>query len=163
MKKSFGLIEVLIVTTIFIIFAGALTGLVLTSSKNFVVSRHRLSAANIAREGAELVGEIRDTAWQKGINWSNFGTSANIACWGLNSSPDDKKVAPNYSDSNCDFSHWRLVSGNEAINRNYVDYARKIKIDEPNSDTKRVTVTVSWQDFGHDHQIQIITYLTNWK
>jgi len=32
---------------------------------------------------------------------------------------------------------------------------------DPN--TKKVTVTVSWEERGRDHKLEIFTYLTNWK
>ena len=33
--------------------------------------------------------------------------------------------------------------------------------DDPN--TKKVTATVSWEERGRSHSIELITYLTNWR
>lgn len=65
-QKSFGLLEVLIVTTIFILFAGALISLVTVGSKNAVINKHRLQAADLGREGIELTKYNRNVVWGGG-------------------------------------------------------------------------------------------------
>jgi len=30
-------------------------------------------------------------------------------------------------------------------------------------DTKEVTVTVSWTERGRSHEVELVTYLTNWN
>jgi type II secretory pathway pseudopilin PulG len=160
-SKSFGLIEVVAAAGIFIIFIGSLVTLSSTSSRNIIINKHRLQAANLAREGIEMVREIRDTAWRNDVSWSDLKEP----CWGL---AGNLRRLENYQgELKCDYWHYHLVNGNEIISIDNVQYTRNISINDwqvvnPN-DAKTVTVTVSWNDFGRTRTVTMITYLTNWN
>lgn len=167
-RKSFTLVEVIVAVTLFAFFIGAAFSLFVASQQNVTTSRHRFQAANLAREGAELVREIRDTAWLHNATWAIFTT--NGPCYGLGGvnpgNPLKLDFLTNYWDQryrDCAFEHWRLVGDTEPITQNNVNYTRAITVDNINTtDTKKITVTVSWDEAGKAKEIKMITYLTDW-
>lgn len=169
MKKGFGLIEVVISAGIFVIFIGSLTALSGVSARNSVINKHRLIAANLVREGLELVSEMRDTAWRQGKSWSDLGTSV---CFGLVGDGGARYIQ--YTNpAGCNYYYWNLVTtypGSPSFNSprfyegvGYVDYTRTFSVVDLDISLKKITVRVTWPDFGTDRYVEGITYLTNWK
>lgn len=175
-KKSFGLLEVVIAVGIFAAFAGSMITVISLSSKNMVVNKHRLQAANLAREGIELVTEIRDTAWQYNVDWDTMWAvqSRTPQCWGLGFDNPKKLVTASPTGCGMDgINHWMLntdING-EVINTplppngDGITFTRFINTEDYNWDpnTKKVTVTVRWNDYGQTKNVTMVTLLTNWK
>ncbi len=177
-SHSFGLLEVIIAVAIFTLFAGSIVSVISLSSKNMVVNKHRLQAANLAREGIELVTEIRDTAWFKGDDWVKIGDNnyggpnpEQKPCWGLSQGikkidflEDDFTSYP----ANCGFGHWRLVGSavsygdDKIITQNSVKFTREVIV-EDTMDIKKITAKVTWDDFGQTKTVEMATLLTDWK
>jgi type II secretory pathway pseudopilin PulG len=169
-KNSFSLIEVVISVGIFLLVIGSLIAISLVNSRNLVMSKHRLVAVNLAREAAEETVQIRDTFWLNDSNWGNISGSS----WGL--SPGNKKVCGLGVDPTCvinpNASHLYLESTGGSITLPAIDgvsYTRSIIISRvdlagaANNDFRKVTVQVSWNDFGALRRATVVTYLTNWK
>lgn len=182
-KQSFSLIEVVVSVGIFLLVIGSLIALGLVNSRNLVISKHRLQAVNLAREGVEKVIEVRDTAWlnignaQPMTYWADnmTGTTPPInPCWGLSSGGGDKVVElyTGAAGSGCTTSHPRLVTGPESPitppNNDGVSYTRHLTIEAKmpdgngNTDFLKVTAKVTWDDFGTQKNATVVTYLSNW-
>ena len=153
-SSSFTLIEVLIAAAIFVIFAGSIIALFSLNSKNVVVNKHRLEATNLAREGIELVTQIKQTAGARpGQDWET-------GCWKINNG--DKFLSMGAAGTDCE-NTWRLENGpNDTIALpDTIPYTRVINISDE-SGAKKITVTVSWNDYGIERTATEVTYLTKW-
>jgi len=146
--SSFTLIEVVFAVGIILIFLGSLIAIFNVGTKNAVVSKHRLQAANLARGALEIAREVRDTAKVQGVNWNQI-------CWLPN--------GDNYPLANCNNSgHLGLKSGSEEVQYDGVNFKRKITVINTSLDIKKITATVSWDDYGQSHSVTMVTYLTNY-
>lgn len=154
-RTGFTLIEVLIAAAIFVIFAGSIIALFSLNSKNVVVNKHRLEATNLAREGIELVTQIKQTASARGQDWTG-------GCWKID--VGTKILVKDNSNPVCDPNTWRLIDGaNDSIALpDTIPYTRVINIGDE-SGAKKITVTVSWSDYGIDREATEVTYLTKWQ
>jgi type II secretory pathway pseudopilin PulG len=166
--KSFGLIEVLISVAIIAMFLGALIGLTASGTKSTLSSENRLQAANLAREGMEMVRQIRDTAYLNGANWRG-GASNDLdgVCWGLASGTNNgRRLVYSSPPSACSFNHPYLASGSENITGYKIPFRRQIIIDDippVPSNLKKITVIITWAESGVSKNIQMISYLSNWQ
>lgn len=143
-RRSFTLIEVVFAAGLIIMFLAALISLFNISSRNVVVSKHQLQAANLAREGAEYMRYARDSCWK-------FSST----CIPWNSTLAAKAAALS------------VVIGPV----NSVSFTRTVSVTYPNTagcpsaSCARVVSTVQWADFSstNNHSVTMTTYLTNWK
>ena len=184
-RGAFSLIEVVVSVGIFLLLIGALVALGLVNSRNLVISKHRLQAVNLAREGVEKITEVRDTAWLNiGVAfpdpyWTNIMTSSGNPCWGLGLTtvpPVTSVRVENYTGvagSGCAFLHRHLTSGTESMTlqtaSDSVTYTRQIQIEGRGPDGnlnpayRKIIASVSWQDFGTTKTATVVTFLANWK
>jgi len=152
-KKGISIIELLIVVAVITTAFATLLGIAGFSLKILNSIKETTQANNLAQEAIEAVRNFRDeTEW--GVD--GLGT--------LSASTDY------YPQQTGSPPQWQMTLGEETINI----FTRKIVFNNvrrdgndniveaggtPDNNTKKVTVTVSWKD----EQIQIQTYLTNWR
>lgn len=152
-KKGLSLVEVLVASSIIIIFFLALVGIYNTYLKISRTNIYSIKAAFLAEEGIEAIKSLRD------LSWNN-----NIAPLSTN------------SDLYLEFSGGRWVSTTTNL---YTDgmFERKVNITEVNRDpsngdivtsggildtgTRLVTVTVSWPYKNSTSSRVVATYITN--
>lgn len=159
--KGISIIEILIVIAITTVALTSLLTLTTSSLRAVILTKETTQAKNIAEETIEAVRNFRDgTVW----NSNGLGT---LLTGELNPyhSEKDTSVSP---------PKWKLVLGVQTIN----GFARKVVFtdiqrdlddnivesggaNDPNA--KKVKVNISWGKFGGLHQIEIMTYLTNWR
>ena len=156
-NKGISIIEILVVVFIISVTLTSLLGLIGFSLGAASLMKQTNQANFLAQETMEAVRNFRDnTSW----NTNGLGTLT------LNS--------PYHPEKTADIPpKWNLVSSEEPLgifNRKVVfekvyrdgnDNIAQSGSEDPN--TKKATVTVSWQERGRSHQIEIITYLTNWQ
>ncbi len=156
-KKGISIIEILVVIAILGVVLTSLLGLVSFSLKGSSLIKQNHQANNLAQEIIEVVRNFRDqTVWDT----TGLGTLTVDTAYYPEKTAD---VPPK----------WSLVSGEETIgifNRKVVfervyrdtnDDIADSGTEDP--DTKKATVTVSWQERERDHQIELVTYFTNWQ
>ncbi len=158
-KKGVSIIEILAVIFIITLTLTSLLGLISFSFGFSNLIKQTIQANNLVKETMETVRNFRD-----GTNWNLDGLGT-VATGDSNPYHLEKSGSP---------PKWILVSGVETSNI----FSRKIVFENimrndngniVNSggvidpDTKKVTVTASWQEKGRIHNISLITYLTNWK
>jgi len=157
-NKGILIIEILISIAIITIALVSLLSLVVFSLKASTITKQTLQANNLAQEAMEAVRDFRD-----GTDWYDNGLGDKPSGSGNPYWPElDILSNP---------SKWILSSGSETID----GFTRKIVLEEvsrslgdiedpynglnDDPDTRKVTVTVSWED----KEVEIITYFTNWR
>jgi prepilin-type N-terminal cleavage/methylation domain-containing protein len=154
MKKAFTLIEVTFAVAIILIFLGSLIAISNVSSKNVVVSLHRLEAANQARLVAEVARQVKDTGKLQNIPWATMNNS----CW----LPGSLGGGVNHPVASCGGRSFGFTSGHE--NLSYADgtvFTRQATITNITGSIKKIDAQVSWTDFGQTHSVIMTTYLTD--
>ena len=156
-KKGISIIEILVVIAIIITALSSLLGLASFSLGVSTLIKQTNQANNLSQEVMEAVRNFRD------------GTSWDIDGLGKLATSTDY-----YPQATGSPSKWQLVQGTENID----GFTRKVVFEDVmrdsnsnivesggtyNPNTKKVTVTVSWEERGRDHKLEIFTYLTNWK
>jgi len=156
-KKGISIIEILVVIAIIITALSSLLGLASFSLGVSTLIKQTNQANNLSQEVMEAVRNFRD------------GTSWDIDGLGKLATSTDY-----YPQATGSPSKWQLVQGTENID----GFTRKVVFEDVMRDsnsnivesggtndpnTKKVTVTVSWEERGRDHKLEIFTYLTNWK
>ena len=152
-NKGVSIIEILVVIVIINVTLVALLGLAAFSLKNSTLVKETNQADFLVQEAFEAVRNFRD-----GTEWATDGLgNLSPGIYHLEKSVD---IPPK----------WQLISGSEIIN----GFSREIEIEnvhrdsvshdiveigDPDSETKKVTVTVSWKD----KEVKIATYFTNWR
>ncbi len=171
-EKGFTMIETIL--AILIISTGVIGayGIVTNLTSYGTISPTRLTAVYLAKEGTEVVRNIRDTNWLNNYSWDN----------GLASSPcspasDDNSCIVAWDSSALQLktivpgvglddpipslkvdSSWRYnyASGTATI------FTRKIKITKPASDYLLVEITISWNDRNKPYSLTTRERLYNW-
>ena len=157
-EKGSLLVEIVIVAGI---VAGSLTAILGVATTFLVIShvvQQTSQATALAQEGLEIVRNYRDgTSWSAGLGAVAYGPTVYHSVQSGNP------------------PQWTFVSGSETIN----EFSRQIVFAQvcrnasanivacPGSSTdansKKATVTVSWQERGRSHKVELTAYFTNWK
>jgi len=126
----------------------------------------RLIASYLAKEGIEIVRNIRDTNWLERINdpaiiWNDGLTDGDPQPDDYQADYDDTTLFPYNPD---DFLMIEaLPSGFYGYNRGtQTKFQRKITIDDSTADVLKVTVNVDWQEKGESYNFSAEEYLYNW-
>ena len=139
-RRGFTLLEVVIVGSIFTIGILGVLGVISQSLSFSSLTSERLIASYLAQEGVEIVQNIRDTnfiegaptAWDDGLTGCSSGCEADYTSDGL-------VVFANRFLRVDNDNFYNYTSGTETRLK------RKIEIQNVNSSTKRVVVTVLWE------------------
>lgn len=170
-STGFTLIEILIAS--FVILIGVVASYFVVQeifSQTFDTST-RLTAIYLAKEGAEVVRNLRDTGWLQNLPWGSNGIGGDNTFW----EADYTNTASLTSCSTCtgsdsDFNILRFIKAWSSNNDPFYDYSggsntifkRRIHIERPGGNVIKVTVDVMWQDLGIQ-KVTIENYLYDWK
>ena len=152
-NQGFGLIEIIIVVAIVSLAFGALGGLGNYSLKISNRLKNQIIATNLAAEIIEAAKAVKDENWNI------------LAGLSLETPFHPEKTGPPQK--------WTLASDSENLNR----FSRQAVLSQVfrdvndniaptgtlDSNTKKITATVSWTEDGQNRQISLTAYLTNWK
>lgn len=156
-KDGFTIIEIVIAIVVVVSVFGTILSLISLDIRSSERNRMRLQAVLFAQEAMEAVRNFRDNT-----KWSENGPG--ILTSGINYRP---VIAS---------SGWNIVSGSESVgvfNRNIVFYnvsrdangniESVYNLAQNDVNTKRIVVTVGWND-RHGSTNEILTgYITNWR
>ncbi|MCH7604694.1 hypothetical protein IID24_01780 [Patescibacteria group bacterium] len=165
--RGVSIIEILFVITIITVGLAGILALASLSLVSSSIAKQTIEAGALAQDTMEAVRNHRD-----GVPWNDDDPADEYDGLGFVSTG---VAHPYHSELSGDIPpRWKLVSGTETLNgftRQIVfdDVRRDINddivesggVDDP--DTKKVTVTVSWQERDRARQVEIVTYLTNWN
>ena len=178
-QQGFAIVDALIASTIIIVALTSILSLVTLSLVVSSITKQTTQATLFAQDTMEATRNFRD-----GIDWNNddfgngydgLGVVLTGAVYHLEQSTDSPP-------------RWKLLAGNETIDeftRSVVfrSVCRDTSSDDItgitdtngttttcvinggvyNADTKEVTVTASWTERGRSHEVELVTYLTNWN
>ena len=156
-NQGMSLIEILIVIFIVSVALSSVLGLTSFSLSAVSFTKQSYRANIIAQQLLEQVRNLRDeTNWDAdGLGVLMIDTDYYIIKTG---SPEE----------------WQMIQGTETID----GFTRKVIFNQVGRDgndnivesggaidlnTKKIIATVSWEELNKSHQIELITYLTNWK
>lgn len=152
---AFTLIETVIAITLLTVVVTAVTGLLLVTILGNQRNRHSLQATAYAQEGLEAMRYLRDSnwrqnyAWNRGFEASDFGDRVLYLAEG--DCPPCWSLSPYEQDG-------------ELENANGHAFVRSIVVRETEQEeTLEVTARVEWEDKGVDREVELSTYLSNWK
>lgn len=153
-NQGFGVIEILAAVTIIaiaLVFIMEIYSFLLQASGQ---NERKLQAASLAQEAIEAVRSARDEDWNN-IDILSVGVPYHPSASG---SP----------------VKWVLISGQETIN----GFTRQVIVSRVERDTndnivesggtddpgtRKIIATVFWQDRGKNYNVDLATYLTNWR
>jgi len=178
-SKSFGLIETLIACGILMMVAGGTTTLGVLSVHGTVVAKHKTEAYNIAQEAMEKIKGTRDWVWDNwsetgGVTWDNFwnGTIPGSD----NDFSDIRNSLSKSLGGKCVFIDHNTgvlqeaACGGSGLGLEFtravsdpIDVSADIFGSGVTDRAYKITVTVSWLDYGQTHSVSLTSYLTNWK
>ena len=163
-KRGFTMVEVLI--AIFVVTIGVVGSYIILQQifVNTFISSSRLTAAYLAKEGFEIVRNVRDSNWIAGNDWDE----------GLDSC--DPGGAP-AKFCEADYSETTLTSTDLIddprplrLNGMYgygagtdTKFSRKIEIEELTPDSLKVKITISWSGQGSSHSLVVEGFLYDWR
>lgn len=156
-KKGISVVEIVVIIAILTIGMASLLGLAAFSLKTAGLVKRTIQATSLAQESLEQARNFRDsTAWStNGLGILNTGLDyyfqENLGQW----------QATLGTEANDIFQRSIIL---ENVSRNASDNIEEI-YNPLNQDlkTKKVRAIVSWTERGGSKQIEIFTYLTNWK
>ncbi len=161
-EKGVSIIEILVAIVIITTVLTSLLALTTFLLRASILMKDTAQAENFAGETIEAVRNFRD-----GTVWTSNGLGTLLT----------GEANPYHPEKDQSFSppKWKLVSGEEAID----GFIRKVVFTDVQRDsdgnivegggyasdpgTKKVKTIVSWEKMGKLHQIEIVTYLTNWR
>lgn len=159
-RKSFGLIEVLVSVAIIAMVLTALVGLASSSVKTSVSTEKRLKAVYLAREGNALVRQIKDT---HRLNPASCDISPNLFYYDYSNHCLEVFENPFYQifDNKGDDQSVRDVIVTPLV---VDEFGRQIDIRDIGGGTLfEVTSTVIWNDIGGTQKSVVVTsYLSTW-
>ena len=140
-------------------------GLAFLSISAGTLQEQVLQASNLTQETMEAVRNFRDGVAWNNDDFANEYDGLGVVGIGVPYHPLMSSDVP---------PRWQLISGAETVN----GFTRSVVFDEvrrnasdnivttggtvdPN--TKQATVTVSWTEKGRSHQVELVTYFTNWN
>ncbi len=153
-QGGFTIVEIIVVVGVIIAAFTAILGFFVFEAKIAERGRTRLEAISFIEESIEAVRNFRDNT-----SWASTG----IGTLGIGSDYHPASSS----------TGWDIISGNETIN----GFTRNIVFDRvyrdvndnisgsgvEDSNTRKVTVTISWTDRQGSANEDLVTYITNWR
>lgn len=156
-KKGISIIEILAVVGIISIALSVLLGLASFSLGTIGLIKQTVKANFLAQETMEQSRNFRDrTLW----NTDGLGKLIAGSNYYFQKSGSPLKWQPVAETETID-GFGRKVVFADVMRDGNDNIAVLGGINDP--DTKKVTVVVSWSEKGRSHQVELITYLTNWR
>jgi len=165
-SKSQTLIETIAAVGIVIIAVIAILSL---SFSNLMIGERggeRITATGLAREGIEVVRNIRDSNWLDPNKYWPYGLNNGFYIVNYNST--SLTNADSSTISSCDNCRLYLTTNglytHNPLGNTLTPFRRLITIsDGDNSFEKKITVEVFWSGRGGSHLIRLEERLTNWR
>ena len=152
-KEGFTILEVLV--TMFVLTIGGLAAYAMVQQIIFYTfsSSYRLTAAHLAKEGIEIVRNIRDTNWLEQESWDNGLVPGE---WEADFNDNPPLFFYAGRKLRFDNNFYSYDSGVETR------YKRKITIVSEGSDELKISVEVEWEEKGETYTIVVQENLYNW-
>jgi hypothetical protein len=142
------------------------------------LSLRRFEATQLAREGIELVRNMRDSNWMENFPWNDFGSASACYTSASNTALPLKDVAYRitYDENSSTVCPWTLTASPTTPTEDFFKvvlpgfaseargtYYRVLTFDPKSPDQLIVASTVYWYHQGKTYQETLHTLLTDWK
>ncbi|KKQ96574.1 MAG: hypothetical protein A3F95_02545 [Candidatus Nealsonbacteria bacterium RIFCSPLOWO2_12_FULL_39_31] len=164
-NNGFTIIETIIAVLIVLTGVAGAYGIITNLTSFGTISPSRLTAVYLAKEGVEIVRNIRDTNWLEGHSWDEGLVAGSAAC-----APSNENSCTVAWDSAALQSTGGTVPFLKIDNNSRYNYAigtatifkRKIKIAAPAVDYLLVEVIMEWSDRGKPYSLTTRERIYNW-
>lgn len=174
-QNGFGIIEVLIASSIMMVVIFAMTATGRSALRGTTYLHERAQATYLAQEAIEQTRQVRDSYWLDDSNVTNFEEFTNYAV------DSSKKWITFYDPTSSTFKIIASDASNNSINIDNLIFTRTLSFAPvTNGDTimpadgsfsnearaqnaVKVTVNVEWQSSGQTKSISMSEILTNWR
>lgn len=159
--RGFTLLEVIIAIFVLTVGAGGAFSLIQRTISMASLIQDRLIASYLAQEGIEIVKNIRDNNWLKGVAWD---TDLGLGNWEIQY--DSQSLIP--CGDPCDYSgNLRLLK----IGNGFYNYPsganskfkRKITISDKTANKFKISIQIFWDEQGQSRNFELSEYVTNWR
>lgn len=163
MNKSFTLLEVIVAILVITIGVLGAFSVVQNIISYTFASAYRLEAAYLAKEGIEIVRNIRDTNWVDNDQATDWDDGLGAGDW--EADYDDSGLT--FCSAPCNFADLRFLKVPAGGFYNYnsgtdTKFKRKITVVLDGSDKLKVFVEIQWQEKGDTNTITVQENLYNW-
>jgi hypothetical protein len=154
-KLGFGLVEIVIASAIISVSIFSLSAVAVISSQLQSQSLEKIRANFLAGEGIEAMRFLRDKSWDSSLALLNPGNNYYLSFASSTSNWSVGLVAVPFLDSFFE----RKITIENVLRDSNDDIVISGGTSDP--DSKKVTVTVSWQDRGATSTVSLSTYLSD--
>jgi len=151
LQNGFGLIEILIAGAVITVSLLSVVGFFIFSQSVTLRTVRNTEAVSLAEQAMEAVRKLRDESWDTNIGVLTAGTTyyPTIA--------SDKWTLTSTNPSLGSFYTTTIVFSQ--VNRDVSDNIAQVGTDDP--ETRKVDVSVSWQEGQNAKDVSLTMYLTN--
>ena len=151
-SRGFSLIEVVLACTVLILFLTAGIILIVGAGRSTVTSRHRTQAIYLANEGLDLAHAWRDAGFFAGTSDIFTPVTGPLFVAYLN---NPVNLVPCFN-----FDLASVASSDCTPTLQMNRFYRQVTVEDRGlgAEAKKVTMTVSWKDFGQDKSVKLSTY-----
>lgn len=133
-QRGYSLVEALLALASFAIISTAMLGLIIAGRQSLATSTRHLKALRLAQEGISAVRNMRDTSYSNLIDGTH-GVTNSTGVWKFSGNSDNTE-----------------------------GFSRSAQIATVDSTTKKIEVTINWQQTAQrTGKLKLTTLLTNWK
>ena len=161
-RRGMTFLELMVAMFVLIVGISGTVGLIQRTISSAAMSVSQLKAAYLAKEGVEVVRNIRDSNWVRNVDWltniecvccevafdHNASTPMTPCSAGATTCPQLRPLV--YSGG-----FYRYVAGT-GVFRRMIETTRE-------SDHLRVEVTVCWNERGSNRSVTVVEKLYNWR
>lgn len=167
-QKGQTLIETIVAVGIMIMGITAILSLTIATLSVSGMSKEKIVAMNLAREGIEITRAIRDTNWLRNdLCWENNSCGLTNGEWRVDWTTEFLSAVPTYESGECTNCQlkidsnglYNLSSGSPTV------YNRMVVIDDVIGEVaeKKIVSKVWWQEHGRTKTVELESRLTNWR
>lgn len=152
MKKGFGVVEIMISTTIIAILGFSLIELGVVALWISQRTSDQTQAGFLLQEGAEAVRFLRDESWNNNISSLNNNTEYYLI-W------NGSEYELTTSEPQLVYDKFERTATFQAVNRNAQNNISEVGVVDPL--TRKVTIEINWEERGNTVSRQVEFYITN--
>lgn len=157
-NKAFTLIETVLAITFVTVVMTAVSSLVMLTIHSNQRNIHKLQALAYAQEGLEVMRYIRDSNWKQNYAWNG-----GAALWGADFDLSEGQSKQLYLREEMCPVCWSFGGDGVLENSDGFEFVRSIEIEAIQTGMVEVNSVVTWEDKGVMREVELSTYLTDWR
>jgi len=158
---GFSLIEIMVVLMIVSLGIIGVANLATQSIQAQTINKGNIIAYQLAQEGIEVVRQLRDTNWIKGVDWQE-GLDTGTYCADYYKPSLRAVTGPSECQLTIDSSNWYRAPEVFSVASTLTPYHRVVTINAATS-SMSVKAIVTWMERGRAFRFEAETELYNWR